>query len=106
MTLLAARPMTPCRPRLTRSLGVYEQAGWSVKLVGITASDDPPGDPVLALLWRMKTGSLAPRAGCAEVGAPGFSDMTWGLRAGERGVVTRTVRRGMTASDAGSRWPG
>jgi hypothetical protein len=75
-TLLAALPMAPYRPRLTRSLGVYKLAGWSVKLIGITAFNDLPGDPVLALPWRMKTGSLAPRAGCGAVGAPGFSDMT------------------------------
>lgn len=56
MTLSAALPMAPCRPRLTRSLGVYELAGWSVTLIGITASDDLPGDPVLALPGRMKLG--------------------------------------------------
>jgi hypothetical protein len=47
MTLSAALPMAPYRPRRTRSLGVCELSGWSVKLIGITASDDLPGDPVL-----------------------------------------------------------
>lgn len=47
MTLPAALPTAPYRPRLTRSLGVHELAGWRVKLIGMTASDDLPGEPVL-----------------------------------------------------------
>jgi hypothetical protein len=47
MTLPAALPMAPYRPRLTRPLGVYELAGWSVKLIGMSASDDLPGEPLL-----------------------------------------------------------
>ena len=47
MTTPAALPMESYRPRLTRSLGVHQRAGWSVKLIGITASGDLPGDPVL-----------------------------------------------------------
>jgi hypothetical protein len=37
----------PYRARLTRSLGVVERAGWSVKLIGITADGDLPGDAEL-----------------------------------------------------------
>ena len=47
MTTSAALPMAPYRPRLTRSLGVRRRDGWSVKLIGMTASGDLPGDPVL-----------------------------------------------------------
>lgn len=38
MTLLTA----PYRPRLTRSLGLAERAGWTLKLIGISATGELP----------------------------------------------------------------
>lgn len=38
--------MEPYRPRRTKTLGVRERAGWRVKLIGITATDDLPADDV------------------------------------------------------------
>jgi hypothetical protein len=37
-------PMAAYQPRRTQSLGVVERAGWAVKIIGITASGDLPGD--------------------------------------------------------------
>jgi len=42
-----ALPMKPYRPRCTVTHGVRERAGWRVKLIGITAAGDLPGDDVL-----------------------------------------------------------
>jgi hypothetical protein len=37
-------PTVPYLPRRTQSLGVVEMAGWTVKLIGITAGEDLPND--------------------------------------------------------------
>jgi hypothetical protein len=37
-------PTEPYRPRRIQSLGVVERAGWTIKLVGITAGSDLPDD--------------------------------------------------------------
>jgi hypothetical protein len=37
-------PTDPYRPRRTQSLGVRELAGWTVKLIGITATGDLPNE--------------------------------------------------------------
>lgn len=44
MSTSRALPMAPYQPRLTRSLGIVERAGWTVKLTGITAGRDLPDD--------------------------------------------------------------
>ncbi len=41
-------PMAPYQPRRTQSLGVVERAGWAVKIIGITADGDLPGDTEVA----------------------------------------------------------
>src|SRR5215471_10219088 len=38
----AALPMPPYRPRRTELLGVEARAGWKVKVIGISASDELP----------------------------------------------------------------
>jgi len=44
MSTSKALPMAPYRPRQTRPLGLVELAGWAVKLIGITASNELPDD--------------------------------------------------------------
>lgn len=44
MSTSDALPMVPYRPRRTGPLGIVELAGWTVKLIGITASGDLPDD--------------------------------------------------------------
>lgn len=37
-------PIEPYRPRRIQPLGVVERDGWTIKLIGITAGADLPGD--------------------------------------------------------------
>jgi hypothetical protein len=46
--LPATVPAEPYRPRRTQPLGVLERAGWTVKLIGITARADLPDDAEIA----------------------------------------------------------
>lgn len=41
MPIPPSLPMEPYRPRPTRTLGVVERAGWTLKLIGITADGEP-----------------------------------------------------------------
>lgn len=41
-------PTIPYRPRLTRSMGTVQRAGWTVKIIGITAGPELPDDLELA----------------------------------------------------------
>jgi hypothetical protein len=50
--------MEPYRPRRTETLGVRERAGWRVKLIGITASGDMPGDEIIRAAFDATMGQL------------------------------------------------
>jgi len=41
-------PIATYEPRLTRGLGARERAGWTIKLTGISAGSELPGEPEIA----------------------------------------------------------
>lgn len=50
--------MVPYRPRVTGPLGIRPLAGWQVKIIGITAGRDLPGDPEVEAACRIAEGWL------------------------------------------------
>lgn len=57
-------PIEPYRPRLTRSLGHVRRDGWAIKLIGISATQDLPGEAERAAALCQAAASLPlPRDG-------------------------------------------
>ena len=54
----AALATEPYRPRRTQPLGVVERAGWTIKLIGITAGTSVPGDAEVAAAVAAAEGDL------------------------------------------------
>ncbi|MEV0201399.1 hypothetical protein [Nonomuraea sp. NPDC050691] len=68
---------SPYRPRRTRSLGVTMTAGWSVKVIGITAEGELPDDFEVEAALQAAEQDLPPGGGVAFVIVDRGTEALW-----------------------------